>query len=142
VKTTIDEAEATIRRRAESDTHGLDLFASPAHSRRTDPETSHAAGAQNRKQAAAAQKNHILKVLLAHGALTADGIDEILEAELRPGEWLRTTAGRRLPEMAAAGIAWVVRSTELRETRRGELAKLWKLTGAGLVIARQLQGAR
>lgn len=89
--------------------------------RRTDPVTSHEA-AESMVGAAKAQRK---RVLLAMGSekMTADAIDETLEVL---GEWPRTTAGRRLPELLEMGL--VERLEEKRKTRSGRRAHLWMAT--------------
>lgn len=136
---TIDEAEATVRRREQADTHGLDLFSAPALARPTDPETSHTAAARNAKSTAAAQKNLILVTLSEHGHITADALDLI-------NDWRVGTASRRLPEMSRADLPeamrWVERLTMKAPTRTGELAHAWALTRAGAQLAKQLREQR
>ena len=92
-----------------------DLETRPA-ARATDPTTSHQAAAAARDHAGV-QRVRILKHLQQCGMLTADALDEALQMRA-------TSAGRRLPELEALGLARPTEKTA--RTRSGRQARLWE----------------
>ena len=97
----------------------------PPRARSTDPQTSHDAAA-SMVETAAKQRERILTAFRLNPgkAFTADALDAYL-AELYEGQWPRTTAGRRLPELLERGL--VRRLDETRPTRSGRNANLWEV---------------
>lgn len=93
----------------------IDLF-SPPRARSTDPETSHEA-AESMVGAAGAQRAACLEHLRTVGPSIADEIDAAMD-------WRPTTAGRRLSELAEAGLARI--TSQKRRTRSNRNAFVWE----------------
>jgi len=93
---------------------GLPLF--PPKARTSDPDTSHQAAASV-EDSAETQRRSVQYILRTYGPKTADEIDAVLG-------WRVTTAGRRLPELRALGLADML--PETGATRSGRQAHFWQ----------------
>ena len=96
---------------------GLPLFAPRSH--RQDPATSRDA-ADSMISAAKTQRLKVLRALMDHGPMTAFEINDLFG-------WDYATASRRLPELEEGGL--VRKTEEVRATRSGRTATVWKATG-------------
>jgi len=94
----------------------IGVEALPLFARAADPVTSQEAAA-SMVDAAGHQRAAILGVFLAVGPLTADQLDDRLG-------WRPTTAGRRLKELEALGLAR--RTGGVRLTRSKRRAEVWR----------------
>ena len=100
----------------------LALSLDPPRARTADPDTSHAAAAQQTPERRA--KGHHLVLAALHAQPLTD-----FELAERTG-WQQTSIGKRRGELVSAGL--VERTEDRRPTPSGATAIVWRITPAGI----------